>query len=111
MTNKIPKKLMREFGAITLPDYEQNSHTGFSDEFWKGTKATGFEYKSLSDLQTIIDLAAEWCRKQDVRLGIQYHNSDWRWHIFIKRTEASGINLPKAIMAAVVAAAKEVKDA
>lgn len=100
MTNKIPKKLMREFGRIT--GLQEIMRTGVMTK-----NARGYD---LNNLQDVIDLAAGWCiaRKWYFSMVKLRHSKGW---VVMVNTQQEEGYLPRAIMTAIVAAAKETKEA
>lgn len=92
-----PNKLLRQFAeAVGRPIIK-----------------TGYGSPSLylfdhEDLQTIIDLTAEWCRGSEKYLTIEYLRLFNCWRVEINHSYTTkDTSLSRAIMTAVVAAAKE----
>lgn len=107
MTNKIPEKLMKEFAEVCGLKFTGIPGLRYSHE-WRATN--GSEY-DLNDTQTIINIAAEWCAGHKLWLEIEQENTGWHVHVACSGYSARHTNLPRAIMTAVVSAAKPTKEA
>jgi hypothetical protein len=92
---KIPKRLMRDFAAIT----------GLQEIMKTGVLTKNSRQYILDDWQDVIELAAEWCKKREVCFNIDCCVIGWA--VDVGKNIHLHNNLPRAIMEAVVAAAKE----